>query len=96
MPVDFLLDSDLDVRTENGDFMTGETTEQNQQVLLLCNKGDFKENPTVCIGAAGWLKDDEPGGLLTETKKEFERDGMKVKRLDLKADGTFTINANYL
>lgn len=90
---DILLNSTLDAKIDNGDFVTGGSTEWHQLLLLQCSKGDFKENPTICIGAAGWLKDDV-GGLLAEVKKEFERDGMTVKKLELTNDNLIT-DASY-
>lgn len=78
----------------NGDFATGEATAQHMALLLACRKGDFKENPTICVGVATWLKDTDVEGLLGEVKKEFERDGMNVKKVEL-SQGKLNIDAAY-
>lgn len=94
---DFLLDEDYDLMldTLTGDFVMGESTGQHQALLLLCNKGDFKENPTSCIGIAGFLKDEDVKGLLAETKAQFEKDGMTVNSIAVDAAGNLEINAPY-
>lgn len=92
---DILLDENFDLMFEGGDIVTGNSDEQNQRLLLVCNKGDFKENPTVCVGVARWLKDDDEEGLLGEIKKEFEKDGMEVKSVQLLPDGKLNIDASY-
>jgi hypothetical protein len=91
---DILLNSDLDAVIATGDFAVGESTIQQQELLLVCNKGDFKENPTICVGVAGWLKDDEPASMLAEVKKEFERDGMTIINLSL-TNGNLLADAHY-
>lgn len=91
---DILLDSGFDLMIGNGDLATGNSDLQHQQLLLACNKGDFKENPAVCVGAAGWLKDEDESGLLAEVKKEFEKDGLEVKEV-IMTDGKLNIDANY-
>lgn len=76
---DILLNTDLDLQFSNGDLVIGESTKQHQELLMLSKKGDWKENPTIGIGAPGFLKDEDYDGLLAEIKKEFERDGMVVR-----------------
>jgi hypothetical protein len=91
---DCLLDIDNDLQFANGDFVTGESTQQHQNLLLISSKGAWKENPTVGVGAAGFLKDDDVNGLLAEIKQQFEKDGMKVKSIDYK-DEKINIDASY-
>lgn len=91
---DLILDEFDDLVVENGDFANDLSDEQHQELLLKCRKGDFKENPDTCVGVATWLNDDDPDGLLGEIKKEFEKDGMVVKLVDLQ-DGKLNIDARY-
>lgn len=91
---DILLDEEFDLLFENGDLATGESTEQHQQLLLLCNKGDLREDTTVGVGIQQFLKDEEDGGLLGEIKKEFERDGMDVRKVGME-DDKIVVNAAY-
>lgn len=83
---DILLHTDFDLLIVAGDFVTGESTEQHQELLLLTAKGDWRESPTVGVGAKGFLKDDSGYSLLGEIKKEFERDGMNVSSVSMTAD----------
>lgn len=96
MKNDILLDENLDLKIENGDFATGESTEQHQQLLLLTKKGDWREWPVVGVGLVSWLKDDQDNGdLRGEIKREFEKDGMQVKSIKFDQDGNIDINALY-
>ena len=96
MPLDILLTSDFELATANGDLVTGESTRQHQQLLILIEKGGLREFPTRCVGAQSWLNDDVPfGDFNGAVKREFEADGMKV----LRANGTgfnLQIEAVYL
>lgn len=91
---DFKLNTDLDLDIANGDFVTGNATSEHQELLIYTVKGDWKENPTIAVGAAGYLKDEDVNGLLGEIKKEFERDGMNVKSVDY-TDEKITVDAAY-
>lgn len=90
---DILLDTNKELATAAGDFSLGESTYQHQDLLLMSSKGDWKENPTVSVGAAGFLKDEDVNGLLAEIKQEFEKDGMKINKIEF-AD-KLNIDANY-
>jgi hypothetical protein len=96
MMIDLLLNEDgSGLQWANNDFVLGESTQQHQRLLLVSQKGDFKENPTRCVGLYTWLKDDEnTPGLLGDIKQEFEADGMKVKLVQL-LNRQLTTDANY-
>jgi hypothetical protein len=91
---DFKLNTDLDLETAGGDLVTGNATSEHQELLLLTVKGDWKENPTIAVGAGGYLKDEGADGLLGEIKKEFERDGMNVRSVEF-TDEKILIDAYY-
>ena len=78
---DILLDENDDLLIENGDFVIGESTIQHQKLLLYCNKGEFKENPTRCVGLVRFLEDNNAQALAREIDVEFSRDGMRVSKI---------------
>lgn len=78
MPYDILLDSDFDLLFVDGDMVIGESTEQHQRLLLVCEKGEIREFPACGVGINSYMLDDNPGSLNGEIKRQFERDGMKV------------------
>lgn len=93
MPYDILLDENDDLLIEDGDFVIGESSLQHQRLLLLCNKGEFKETPTCCVGLSRFLETGDSQALAREIDVEFTKDGMKVKQIaidipivDIKAD----------
>lgn len=81
MPFDILLGDTFDLAFSAGDFVTGESTRQHQQLLILVEKGELKEFPTRGVGIATWLNDDVTGNLNGRIKREFELDGMKVLKV---------------
>lgn len=92
---DFILDtSTLDLIILNGDFLVDESTEQNQHLLLLENKSDFKENPKICVGINGYLLDEAEQDMMREIRSQFENDGMKVNKL-VYADNKIKVDAPY-
>ncbi|HUM50492.1 MAG TPA: hypothetical protein PK431_01715 [Chitinophagales bacterium] len=92
---DFILNTTtLDIEIKDGDFVIGDSTVQNQHLLLLANKGDFKEHPKVGVGMNSYLLDEAEQELMRAIRDQFEADGMKVKSLIFN-DGKVTIDANY-
>ena len=92
---DIQIDDTFELLFDSGDFSIGESTLQHQQLLLMTEKGDWRESPTVGIGAPGYLKDnDEDSGLLPEIKQQFEKDGMTVVSVKLDGD-KITTDAYY-
>ena len=92
---DIRLDEEDELVIEAGDFRLDESTREHQRQLLLNNKGDFKENPTVCVGAFSYLDDENYQGLIRAVNVEFTRDGMEVAEVRLTAAGTVISNAIY-
>ncbi len=93
--MDFGLDDGEDLAVAGGDFMVLESTGQHQRQLLLNNKGDFKESPTLCVGAFGYLDDEQVSDLIREVSVEFARDGMDVVSIKQGANGVLVSDAIY-
>ena len=99
MPQDLLLDTDFDLMIKNGDFVFGESTRQHQDLLLLTQYAEWRESPTIGIGAQTWLQDERDGAnLAAAIKSGFEADGMTVLTVNsaIKNDKwTLQTEANY-
>jgi hypothetical protein len=93
--MDLLLKEDEDVAIEHGDFVIAESTARHQQQLLMNNKGDYKENPTVGVGLLRYIDDEDYRGLVRAVQQEYSRDGMETPEVVLDRDGTIRCNANY-
>lgn len=61
----------------------GNTTYQNQNILLRANKGELKENPTSGVGVQNYLEDYSGEALAREIRKEFTQDGMTVRKINI-------------
>lgn len=94
--MDIALDGSDDLLVTAGDFSVTESTKMHQKQLLFNNKGEYKENPTICVGVYGYI-DDENGmrSLARDTSKEYSRDGMQVDKSVILANGTLQIVAYY-
>lgn len=92
---DYLLDTDFDLRIENGDFVVGESSAQHQQLLLLLEKGELRQYPLTGVGLKNFLNDDNLGELYQEIQKQFKADGLSVNRLKIYNDGQMELDASY-
>ncbi|MBB4117869.1 hypothetical protein GGR32_000141 [Mesonia hippocampi] len=96
MARDILIDDTGDLKIENGDFGTGNPTIQNQRLILISHKGEFKEAPELGVGISNELLNENPKKLLREIKRNFEYDGMKVKTLQIGTNDNLIIDATYI
>lgn len=79
---DLLLNNDLELIITEGDFTVGESTPQHQKLLLLAQKGNFMQHPDRGVGIESYLND-ERSDMMTEIRSEFEKDDMKVDKLQM-------------
>lgn len=91
---DILLDEDNDLVIQNGDFKIGISDEQHKKLLLISDKGTFKQYPDVGVGIFGYLQDESTADLFREIRLQFTSDGMKVNSIRME-NGKIVINANY-
>jgi hypothetical protein len=92
---DFLLDDDSDLLVIDGDLVVGESTAQHQKMLILVDKGEFKDVPMRGVGTQRYLEDDSPEKLAREIRLEFSFDGMTVNKIQIASDLTIQIDAKY-
>ncbi len=93
--IDIGLDASDDLEIATGDFVVVESTAQHQRQLILNNKGDFKQNPTISVGVLNYMDDENFQQLIRAISVEFARDGMDVKRVALAKDGVVKSDAYY-
>jgi len=91
---DFLIDSEGDLLIQNGDLVVGTSDDQNKDILLVTDKGSFKENPQVGVGLQNYLEAEDSGDLLAEIRKQFTADGMVIDKSQM-VNGQFILNAHY-
>lgn len=96
MAKDFLLDETGDLQIANGDFVIGESTKQEIQLLLTTKKGEWKQNPLVGGNLQQFLKQrDGQTAALREINIQLKNDGLTVNKVNIEADN-LTIDAERL
>ncbi|NDD53197.1 oxidase [bacterium] len=92
---DIMTDEDNDLQIAGGDWVVDESTAQHQKALIVDSKGDWKQQPTVGVGAFRFLNDEGSGGLLQEVSMQFIKDGMTIVGVGIDAFGTLRADAHY-
>lgn len=93
---DWIVDAAFDMQIKNGDFVLGESTLQNQQCILLAEKGEYKQHPTTGVGLVNSIEEDKSGSeLAADIQSEFEADGMTIKKLRINDLNDIQIDAEY-
>jgi len=87
MANDILIDSNGDLKIANGDFVVGNSSEQNVEQVLLANKGEWKQWPLIGVGITKLLN----APITRSVKKRIEKNII----LQLKYDGAKNIDASF-
>jgi hypothetical protein len=90
-----ILNDDLTLKISNGSLVIGDTTYQNQKILLLAEKGEFKSRPMRGVGTKRFLESAQPDELAREIRTEFFADGMTVNSIKIPQNGQLSIDAVY-
>ena len=75
--------------------VVGDVTQQNQRTILLAEKGEIKEAPTMGVGIASFLDDDNPSDLLREIRSNLREDGQTVRSCGFNTSGKLIIDGGY-
>ena len=90
-----LLTESGSLKVVNGSLVIGETTAQNQRLLIFANKGEFKSKPMRGVGASLYLESDDTEGLARAIRTEFIADGMTVNKIKIGQNNALEIDAYY-
>ncbi len=84
-----------DLNIVAGDFVVVESKVEHNKNLIYCNKGEFKEFPTACVGGINYIDDENPHDLVAAITAELLKDGMDVKRVGMGKNGVIETDAFY-
>ncbi len=86
----------FDLIIKNGDFAVEESTAQHQQLLLLADKGQFKQVPTIGVGLDLFLNDEATtDDIKRAIQEQFELDGMTIDYFTIGINKELKIDARY-
>lgn len=93
---DIILSTELDIMFADGDFVIGDSTMQNQYLILSSQKGEWKDTPFIGAGIEDMLNDEGSEAYWKRRiAEELKRDGMDVKEVKIINNGQININAEY-
>jgi len=94
--VDLLLSPDFDLMIANGDFANGESSAQNQHLLLITEAGSLKSQPSTGVGIGSFINDDQATETLKKKiQQEYELDGLSISSLKVNTLNDIEIKAAY-
>ncbi len=84
--IDLTIGEDWDLSVASGDLVVGDTTLQNQALILHAQKGEWKEHPYLGAGIADKPNDEENAYWRHRITEELRRDGCKVDEISITND----------
>ena len=75
--------------------MVGSTLNQNKALILITQPGEFKFRPEIGVGIEDSLLSDDLLEYRHKIREEFERDGLKVTKVDFYENKPFNVEADY-
>lgn len=94
---DILLAADGDVDFASGDLLPADTdraTGQHKRDILMASPGDYKEAPTVGVGAVEYIQDDAQL-FLRDVRKQMQADGIAVREVAFDGRGNLIVDGSY-
>lgn len=91
MPNDILCDDTGDLAFENGDFVVGESTNQQIQDILMAAPGHYRQYPTIGGNIMTMLNGDWSQETARGIQMALEADGLNINGVSFK-DGVLNID----
>jgi len=90
----------INIKRDNNGFITqgfvvGDITCQNQELIVLCEKGEVKSHPTKGVGIRTFFDDETPENLVRNIRTELSSEGMQVNKVGFDANQHLVIDAKY-
>jgi hypothetical protein len=87
------------MRDKNGlitqGLVIGDITFQNQEIIIVSEKGEIKNAPTKGVGIQSYLDDEMPDNLLRAIRTELAVEGMQVNKVSINEKGLLEVDAKY-
>lgn len=80
-----------DLKISNGDFVIGDTTNQEVADILISNPGEWHQFPDVGCALINY-QDGIPNGLQSLVKKQLIGDGLTINNLKISIDANGELN----
>ncbi|WP_346237771.1 hypothetical protein ABDK00_001675 [Niabella insulamsoli] len=94
--IDLLLNTDNDLQIANDDVVKGISDLQHQELIIICQKGEFKESPLATVGIVNYLRGEDIPGMLHEVRTRFVNDGIAVRSISYdESNGDLKYDASY-
>lgn len=81
---DILLDDNMDLAIQNGDFVMGDAEEQIQQLILIATQGSFRNSPLTGVGIIKYIKSSFTVDKVDQLRQKI--------RLQMQYDGYTSVN----
>jgi hypothetical protein len=91
---DILLNTENELQIANGDFVVGESLNQQVGLLLLLNKGELKQYPLTGVGIYDLINTESKEDIKNAVSEQLKDDGLKLRNLELTDDKLY-ITAEY-
>lgn len=93
---DILLDDNDDLLIQNGDFVIGESEQQEVEAILRAYPGWYKQFPTVGVGIMDYLNGPDFQKLQPKIQIQLQQDGKQLTSFSssFDADGNAIITIN--
>jgi len=88
------LTQECDLTIDGESIQIGDTLYQNQYMIMLAQKGEFKEFPRLGVGIEDITNDEDIAEWKKRIREEFAKDGLKVDKLEL-VNNEILIEADY-
>jgi hypothetical protein len=87
-------DTTHDLKIRERGIAVGETTEQNQYLILATHRGEWKQYPSLGVGIGDYTNDNDTDFLRHSILENFRMDGLAVSSIKF-AHGGIEITADY-